>query len=333
VEDLVDAVRRRAAAGEDLAVGRVLRVEGFSTLPASEGGFLLFGVDGEEVAGGPLGILGGAPLAEAARSLLSSPAHRLGEVSLEVGDKDAVAAGLACGGRVDLVLQRASAVPAQLWDRLAAREPVAMLTWLEAPRAALVGPGGCLAGEELDGELLDVASQALREGRNARRVLEHEGSRVLVEAWVPDPRLVVVGDGELFGAISAQAALLGWETRASDGLVGLESLLAWAGASGALIVLSHDPHVDVPAMASGLARGVGYVGALGSRHTQSRRAEQLAALGLGPSDLARLHRPIGLDLGGRRAPEVALAIVAEILACHHGRTGTPLRATTGPIHG
>jgi len=331
VEDLVDAVRRRATAGEDLAVGRVLRVQGFSTLPANEGGFLLVDADGE-VAGELFGVLGGATLAEAGRSLLRSPAQRLQEVSIEVGDKDAVAAGLACGGRVDLVMQRASAVPAQLWDCLRAREPVVMLTWLEVPRAALVGVSGCLAGEEPGEELLEVASQALREGRNARRVLEHEGLRVLLEAWVPEPRLVVVGDGELFDAIRAQAALLGWETRPSDGLTGLDSLLAWAGASGALIVLSHDPHVDVPAMASGLARGVRYVGALGSRHTQSRRTEQLAALGIGPTELARLHRPIGLDLGGRRACEVALAIVAEILACHHGRTGTPLYATTGPIH-
>ena len=71
---------------------------------------------------------------------------------------------------------------------------------------------------------------------------------------------------------------------------------------------------------------------MGSRSTQSRRADRLLADGVSPEDLARIHRPIGLDLGGRRAPEVALAIVAEILACHCGRDGGSLKDTTGPIH-
>ena len=331
VEDLTELVRRRAAAGEDFAVGRVLKVEGFSTLPLDDGSFLVVDVDGE-VQGG-LGALGGARLGEAARSLLAQRSPQVAELSLEVGETEAVAAGLACGGRVALVLQAASTLPLQLWDSLAAREPVAMLTWFEAPKVALVGHDGRVLGDDPGEELFGAALQALREGRNAKRLIQHEGSRVLLEAWVPDPRVVVVGEGELVSAISTQAALLGWETRSTAGASSdLEGLLDWAGASGALVVLSHDPLVDVPALAAGLGRGIAYVGALGSRHTQSRRTPQLAALGVSPSDLARLHRPIGLDLGGRRAAEVALAIVAEILACHHGRSGTPLRDTSGPIH-
>lgn len=333
MEDLAEVVRRRAAAGEDLAVGRVLKVEGFSTLPGTDGGFVLVDVDGT-VQGGPFEDLGGAQLVEAARKLFASqPASQTTEVTLDVGDKEAVSAGLACGGRVELVLQVASALPPQLWESLVAREPVALLTWLEEPKVALVGPGGRVLGHALSEELLDTALRALREGQSSNSVIEDEGSRVLLEAWVPAPRLVVVGDGELLAAIDAQAVLLGWETQGTGELENLESLLEWAGVSGALIVLSHDPHVDVPALAAGLTRTVGYIGALGSRRTQSRRTEQLTGLGIGPAELARLHRPIGLDLGGRRAPEVALAIVAEILACYHGRTGTPLRDTSGPIHG
>ena len=76
-----------------------------------------------------------------------------------------------------------------------------------------------------------------------------------------------------------------------------------------------------------------YVGALGCRATQSRRLG--APRGRRPGDeaaLDRIHRPIGLDLGGRRAPEVALSIAAEILACHCGRDARPLRDATGPIN-
>jgi xanthine dehydrogenase accessory factor len=322
----------REPARKDVAVGRVLKVKGFSTLPGSDDDFFFVGTDGG-VEGGPIRGLGASKLVEAARDLLASASGcPVVELTVEVGDKEAVAAGLACGGQVELVLQAASAIPAQLWESLARREPVALLSWLQEPKSAIVAVGGQVAGQPLSTELLEAASRALQEGRSTRHVMELEDSRFLLEAWVPEPRLVVVGDGELLAAISAQAGLLGWETRGSPGLEEVQGLLDWAGASGALIVLSHDPHVDVPALAAGLAHGTKYVGALGSRHTQSRRTEQLSALGIGPGELARLHRPVGLDLGGRRAPEVALAIVAEILADHYGRTGLPLRELRGPIH-
>ena len=97
-------------------------------------------------------------------------------------------------------------------------------------------------------------------------------------------------------------------------------------------MISHDPHVDVPALSAGLASGTAYVGAMGSRGTQARRATRMTQNGISEEDIDRIHRPIGLNLGGRRAPEVALAIVAEILACHCGRDGGSLKDTTGPIH-
>ncbi len=333
MEDVAETVRRRVSAGDDLAVGRVVKVAGFSTLEAGDGRLLLVDGDGA-VQGGPFSAFGGASLAQAARRVFASaPVHPVTEVTLDIGDKEAVAAGLACGGRVDLVLQAAATVPSELWDSLAARSPVAMLTWLHGPDAVVVSRDGRIFGRPLSGPLLDGALEALRQGRSTSRIVEHEGSKVLLEAWVPEPRLVVVGGGELVSAIGAQAALLDWETRSTDGLAGLGALLQWSAASGALIVISHDPHVDVPALADGLNAAVAYVGALGSRATQSRRTEQLTALGIEPSHIARVHRPIGLDLGGRTAPEVALAIVAEVLACHHGRTAKPLRETTGPVHG
>ena len=134
-------------------------------------------------------------------------------------------------------------------------------------------------------------------------------------------------------ALGAQAALLGWEWRATEAVSDLDGLFEWAGVTAALIVLSHDPHVDAQALSSGLARRVPYVGAMGSRGTQSRRLSRLAADGVPAEDLDRIHRPIGLNLGGRRASEVALAIAAEVLACHCGRDARSLRDTTGPIHG
>lgn len=177
----------------------------------------------------------------------------------------------------------------------------------------------------------DAARALLSEGRNGTRRVETDAGLALIEAWVPSPRLVVVGSGEVVTAIEAQAGLLGWDSRATDSTE-VDGLLDWAGATGALIVLSHDPHIDVPVLAAALERSTPYIGAMGSRGTQSRRLERLSAQGVGPEQLERIHRPIGLNLGGRRAPEVALAIVAEILACHCGRDARPLRDTSGPIH-
>jgi xanthine dehydrogenase accessory factor len=155
---------------------------------------------------------------------------------------------------------------------------------------------------------------------------------MLVEAWIPAPRLVVVGDGDLVGALAAQGALLGWAATALQRPDGLDDALAWAGGTAAVVVLSHDPHVDVPILRRALEAGVAYVGAMGSRRTQSRRLERLAADGVADEQLERIHRPVGLDLGGRSAPEVALAICAEILAVRTGRGGGSLRDRGGPIH-
>jgi xanthine dehydrogenase accessory factor len=133
------------------------------------------------------------------------------------------------------------------------------------------------------------------------------------------------------GALEVQAGLLGWETGPVDSGDLAESL-AWAGGSAAVVVLSHDPHVDVPALQAALEAGAAYVGAMGSRRTQSRRLERLRAAGVADEVLDRIHRPVGLDLGGRSAPEVALSICAEILAVRHGRDGRSLRDRGGPIH-
>ena len=81
------------------------------------------------------------------------------------------------------------------------------------------------------------------------------------------------------------------------------------------MTLSHDPKLDDPALDRALRSDAYYVGALGSRRTQERRRERLRALGFGEADLARIHGPVGLDLGARTPAEIALSIAAELTAC------------------
>jgi xanthine dehydrogenase accessory factor len=81
-----------------------------------------------------------------------------------------------------------------------------------------------------------------------------------------------------------------------------------------VVVLTHDPKFDVPALEKALRSPVGYIGLLGSTTTQATRQAALRERGFTDKELARIHGPVGLNLGGRRAPEIALAILAEIVA-------------------
>jgi xanthine dehydrogenase accessory factor len=342
-ERLASVARSMLATGPEPAVAaRVVDIQGFSTWPGDE----LVVVDGSGVRFGQvLGPSGAASVVDAAGPLLQAGSGGLATAVVEIHGDAVVEAGLSCGGRAELLLQPTSTIPGAFWELLAARAAVALLTRLDGPGSrggSLVVAAGGRTWGSLDppGEdAVAVAEQLVAGGHSATRRTEDSHGTVLVEAWVPDPRLVVIGAGDLVGALAAQAGLLGWEQTAVDdrpaaggAWPAMDDALAWAGASAALVVLSHDPHVDVPALGAALDAGVAYIGAMGSRQTQSRRLDRLAASGRGPADLDRIHRPIGLDLGGRSAAEVALAICAEVLACHCGRDGRPLKDRDGPIH-
>ncbi|MDA8282329.1 MAG: XdhC family protein [Actinomycetota bacterium] len=343
-DTLADLARAMLSAGERPTVtARVVDIQGFSTWPGDE----VVIVDEEGVRHGQLfGVAGAARLREAASPLLRPgvpPA--LGSAVVEIHGSAVEEAGLSCGGRAELLLQTTATIPAALWELLGSRTPAVLLTRIEgpgrSPASQVVAADGRIWGAVAPPAPVAVAEAVhlLRSGHSATRRVEDPAGTVLVEAWVPAPRMVVVGTGDLVDALSAQGRLLGWDATAVDNRPqphgdwpALAGAFAWAGGSAALVVLSHDPHVDAPALAAGLDAGLPYVGAMGSRATQSRRSERLRARGVSDAQLDRIHRPIGLDLGGRSAPEVALAICAEILACHCGHDARPLSDRTGPIN-
>jgi xanthine dehydrogenase accessory factor len=339
MQDVAEGILSWQEAGTPALFARVLSLQGFSTWTGDE--LVAFSGTGDQ-RGEVLGRYGAEQLTKAGNSLLSGE-QALGRLVVEVHGDRVAEAGLACGGQAEFLLQPVSALPVELWRAIARRAPVALVTQIDGsgtgplgvavyPDGRWVGAVGSGNGARPPDEALAAAGDLLGAGRTGHHLLEHPLGMFLVEAWVPEPRLVVVGGGDLVVAITAQAALLGWETRASEALEALGGLLDWGGASSALIVLTHDGEVDAPALAEGLARGIAYVGAMGSRRTQSRRVERLEARGVSAADISRIRRPIGLDLGGRRPSEVALAIAAEILAVRSGRDGRPLQQRAGPIH-
>jgi xanthine dehydrogenase accessory factor len=117
----------------------------------------------------------------------------------------------------------------------------------------------------------------------------------------------------------ADRLVVGWLDEVADE-IGLD-------ANDAVAVLAHDPKLDDPALAEAFRRSCRYVGALGSRKTQADRRERLRAMGVSDADIARLHGPIGLDLGGRAPAETALAILAEVVAERYGAPVATARAS------
>jgi xanthine dehydrogenase accessory factor len=168
----------------------------------------------------------------------------------------------------------------------------------------------------------------------------------------PAPRLVIFGAVPLAAALCRAARAIDWTPYVVDPRERFASadlfpdaervLEAWPAQSFAQLggidadtsvaCLTHAPELDDEALMIALRSPAPYVGAMGSRRTQARRRERLAAGGLGDAELARLSGPAGLDLGGVTAAEAALAILAEAVAARYGREGARLTSSPNQIH-
>jgi len=144
-----------------------------------------------------------------------------------------------------------------------------------------------------------------------------------------DRRLLVVGHGDVATALEAISRALGWTVTVVDSL---EETVDALDASDTVVVLSHHEGLDGPAIAAALASDATYVGAMGSRATQARRREWMLANGFPESELARLRAPVGLDIGANTSGEIAVSIVAEIIALRRGVSGGSISDRPGPIH-
>ncbi|PKW25295.1 XdhC family protein [Phycicoccus duodecadis] len=142
----------------------------------------------------------------------------------------------------------------------------------------------------------------------------------------PLGHLVVVFDNHIARSLTAIAAATGWEVTVLDEAPDAET----AGRLGhvdALVVCNHDGDGAVDALRGALGTGVRYVAMMASRHRSAGLLEQLRGEGLDDATLTRLHVPAGLSIGGGSAGEIALSVMAEVVADAHGRPGTPMRAS------
>ncbi|MER6117222.1 XdhC/CoxI family protein [Streptomyces sp. A0642] len=246
-------------------------------------------------------------------------------------------------------------------------EPAALARITEGPaellgRPLLVHPDGGYEGglgghPELDRTAAAETRAMLDAGRTGPLTIGADGSRcgqpltLLVESSVPPPRMIVFGAIDFASALVRAGKFLGYHvtvcdarpvfaTRArfpdADELVvdWPHRYLAATPVDGrtVLCVLTHDAKFDIPLLEAALKLPVAYVGAMGSRRTHLERNERLREAGVTERELARLHSPIGLDLGARTPEETALSIAAEIVADRRGGSGVPLTGAHTPIH-
>jgi len=142
--------------------------------------------------------------------------------------------------------------------------------------------------------------------------------------------LLVVGDGAVADALGPMAELLGWATPVA---ATLDEATAALPSAQAVVVTSHDSEVDAPALAAAIAARPAYIGAMGSRSRQSQRREWLLSHGVTDGELEAVHGPAGLDIGANTPAEIALSILAELVATLRGTpTEGSLKNRSGPIH-
>lgn len=253
-------------------------------------------------------------------------------VEVTVSDDEAVSAGLSCGGTATLFVRDAATFPTGTWARLARREPLCLVSEIvgsDPGTTALYTAADVREAPQYPGGI-DIARLFAR-GVTATALTTGQRTQIVVALW-PSTELVIVGNGAIATALADNATLLGWSAAVTDDVPTAVERIGRLTESDAVVVLSHDRPTDVPALAAALASRAGYVGALGSRGTQAARREGLTARGVPADRLARLHGPAGLDIDAHTPAEIAVSIVAEILANRSGGTGGSISSRQGPVH-
>ena len=285
-----------------------------------------------------------------------------------VSDDDAFAVGLTCGGILEVFIER---VDESTWPELegiaasiAAQEPVAIATIVKGPKSVgqhlVVRPyrsEGSLGTTRLDDTIREDAIGMLAAGTTGFLHYGPEGERlgegleVFVLSYAPPAQMFIFGAIDFSAALVRVGKVLGYRVTVCDARPVFATKKRFPDADEVVVdwphrwlekqevdertviaVLTHDPKFDVPALQVALRTNAGYIGAMGSRRTHEDRLARLKEAGLTDAECARLHSPIGLDLGARTPEETAISIAAEIVQARWGGSGARLAETAGPIH-
>jgi xanthine dehydrogenase accessory factor len=325
VKDILEILERWNREGVEVALGTV--VERVGSAPRDPGAALAVTSTGV-VAGGVTGGCVEPAVIREANEVLQGGRNRLVHYGLD--DEGGFELGLSCGGRIAVAVYRLD--PA-LVDPLAAAvrsdTPVAVTLRLDEERLgeqALFFPDVPANGGPPDAvrSLLELGESAIVE--------TGEGDTVFVESYAPRPNLYLFGASDHVAALVPIGKQLGYRVTVCDPRrVFLtrerfpladeltdewpDQFLLRAPVDGrtAIVLMTHDLKFDVPALRVALVSGAGFIGAMGSVKTRAERDSRLRELGIGDADLARLHQPVGIQIGARTPDEVAVTIAAQLI--------------------
>ena len=323
MRELAESIQRWRSRGDRVALATVVATR--RSAPRPVGAKLAISERGE-LQGSVSGGCVESDVAVQAAEVIAVGTPRL--LTYGITDDMAWNVGLPCGGEIDVFVERFEG------ELPESDEPAVSVTVLEGERA---------------GERRLLGPDAVEPGPS--RVLELDGETVFAEMLGPPPRVVVIGAIDTAEELCRAAKSLGWHTVVTDPRPALttrerlpspdELLVAWPDEAleqlapdrdTAVVVLTHEERLDVPALTSALEAEAFYVGAIGSRRTQAKRRERLLEAGVAEEQLERLSGPAGLDLGAQTPAEMAVSILGEILAVRAGRSGGRLREGSGRIH-
>ncbi|MBI3763744.1 MAG: XdhC family protein [Chloroflexi bacterium] len=340
---MLSDIDRWTERGDAVALATVIQTWG--SAPREVGAKMAMTADGE-IAGSVSGGCVEGAVFETGADVLKTARPTL--LHFGVADDTAWSVGLACGGTIEVFVEPLAREWFQaLRECLTAERPAATVTVVRGPeqrlgRKMLVtddGPVRGTIGEGADELALAAARKALAAGQSERVALAvAEPTEVFVEVYLPSPALVIVGGVHIAIALASLAKTLGYRTIVVDPrkAFGAETrfphvdrlIQSWPdealteiglSRSTAVAMLTHDPKLDDPGLKVALPSPAFYVGALGSRKTQDKRRKRLLAEGLTEAQLDRLRGPIGLDIGARTPEEIALGVMAEIVAARNGQ--------------
>lgn len=220
-------------------------------------------------------------------------------------------------------------------------------------KAVIDGSGTIIAGTLPDEIVADVREDALTLMHHEQhRTLDYGEHSVFLETLAPPPDLLIFGAVHIGQALSSFGTQMGYRVTVVDSRTPFVTeerfpdahrlLVGWPrdlmdqiqfDRRTWVVVLSHDPRHETPPLEAALKSDTRYIGAMGSRRTHNLRVERLRELGFGEPDIARIHSPIGLDIGAETPQEVAVSILAEMTLVRYGAgSGLSLRGTEGRVH-
>jgi len=328
-----------AAENKSIALATVIQTWGSS--PRRAGAKMALTPDGKITGSVSGGCVEGAVFEEGVEVLKKNHPKLL---HFGVADETAWEVGLACGGSIDIFVKPLDAeLFKALHSVLAEEQPAVLVTVVKGSdellgREVLVRENGEVTGtisDELNEQALKLAKETLMHGES-RRVMLNNDTEVFMEMILPPPTLIAVGGVHITIALMALAKTLGYRTVVIDPRTAFGSeerfpnvdqlIPLWPQEafqkipitrSTAVAMLTHDPKLDDPALKIALPSQAFYVGALGSKTTQAKRRQRLLDEGLTEEQLKRLHGPIGLEIGAGTPEEIAMSIMAEIVAARN----------------